>query len=206
MHRVGTKESLAEDFIVICDGMRLPEAEKNLNKALELIKESYPLNIGAKNAGSECNLFTAGMDGICPLNTEGAQGVYQDIGDVERLVGRFRDENLRLCVQLQGLFSETLGMLRRMGVKPHSVTLSLGTFGRTDLLPDGEALEIVTMCGHGRISAGVVERFTDEILAGKNTPEQASGQLAKICVDAAFNPLRARKLLANATRLKRNSS
>ena len=131
MHRVGTRESLAEDFVLICDGMRLPDAEKNLNRALELIKESDAVNIGAKNGGSECNLFTVGKEGISPLNTEGAQGVYQDIGEVERLVGRFRDENLRLCVQVQGLFSETLLMLRRMGLKPHSVTLSLGTFGRT---------------------------------------------------------------------------
>ena len=78
--------------------------------------------------------------------------------------------------------------------------------GGLDLLPEGEALEIATMCGHGRISASVLERFTDEILAGKNMPEQVSKQLAKICVDAAFNPARARKLLATATSARRSSS
>ena len=78
---------------------------------------------------------------------------------------------------------------------PHTVEHSLGVWGKTDLLPDEEVLQISTMCGHGMVSFGLIEKAVADVKAGRSTPEQAARELAAPCVCGIFNPTRAAELL-----------
>ena len=87
-------------------------------------------------------------------------------------------------------------MLREVDLTMHTVHLSLGTFGKKELLPsDEKVLEITTMCGHHCTSPQSVEHYADQIKSGKLTLEKAVEKLAKPCVCGIFNKSRATKLL-----------
>ena len=75
---------------------------------------------------------------------------------------------------------------------------SLGVWGKTELLPSKEVLEITTMCGHAMVAANLVEKIIEDIKKGKTTPEKAAKKLAKPCECGIFNPTRAAELLAAA--------
>ena len=75
---------------------------------------------------------------------------------------------------------------------------SLGVWGKTELLPSKEVLEITTMCGHAMVAANWVEKMIEDIKKGKTTPEKAAEKLAKPCECGIFNPTRAAELLAAA--------
>ncbi|GAG75398.1 unnamed protein product, partial [marine sediment metagenome] len=77
----------------------------------------------------------------------------------------------------------------------HTIHLSLGTFGRKELLPSEEILEITTMCGHHCISPQSVKYYVELIKSGKISVENAAKKLSKPCVCGIFNPTRAITLL-----------
>jgi hypothetical protein len=51
------------------------------------------------------------------------------------------------------------------------------------------------MCGHGLVSARLVESLAAAVRAGRCSAEKAALQLARPCVCGAFNPVRAARLL-----------
>jgi hypothetical protein len=71
-------------------------------------------------------------------------------------------------------------------------------FGRRERLPSDQVLEISTMCGHGMVAFGLINKITDYIHLGILTPEQGAAYLARPCTCGAFNPSRATELLEKA--------
>jgi hypothetical protein len=66
--------------------------------------------------------------------------------------------------------------------------MSLGVWGKIELLPSNEVLEITTMCGHHMISRYLVDEIVTKIKAGTMTPEEASKRIGKLSVCGIFNP------------------
>jgi hypothetical protein len=77
----------------------------------------------------------------------------------------------------------------------HSVEVSGGVFGRRDLLPSSEILEVTTMCGHGMVPKSLVRHLLGRIEQGDITLQQAAHKLARPCQCGIFNPQRAQILL-----------
>jgi len=78
---------------------------------------------------------------------------------------------------------------------PHTVEHSLGVWGKRELLPKKEVLEVSTMCGHGMVAFGLIEEAVADVKAGRSSPEKAARRLAEPCVCGIFNPVRAAELL-----------
>jgi len=106
-----------------------------------------------------------------------------------------RKKKTGVSIVVSGLFDEVNDCLEKLGLPPHTVLFSLGYFGKTELLPKEEVLEITTMCGHHMISSNLVEKFARDIKDGKITTEEAVRVMAKQCVCGAFNKARACKLI-----------
>jgi len=81
-------------------------------------------------------------------------------------------------------------------MKPHTINLSLGIIGKTELLPEEGILELTTMCGHALISAALVRKGIREVACGEKTPREASNMVGKPCVCGIYNLDRSDRLLS----------
>jgi len=98
-------------------------------------------------------------------------------------------------VVVSGIFDDVFEACKKIGTGPHTVNMSAGIWGRTDLLPDRKTLEIATMCGHGYVSRHLIKHLTDSVKNNKMTLEDAAIEMSKQCVCNFFNPVRAANLI-----------
>ena len=108
---------------------------------------------------------------------------------------KLKDADTGRSVVVSGLIDEVDGCLREIGLQPHTVQFSLGHFGRTDLLPGKEVLEMTTMCGHDRIAPKLVEMWAEDVRKGKIPREKAADDMSRLCKCGIFNKTRALEIL-----------
>jgi len=207
LHRRGSKESLEADYVVLAmsaKGFNDTGAATKLTKIREIMSKHNPINGGDMKTG---NIFMQ-RKGVIFEETRDISIVHGVFSNVQDLVGALtdiREADFGISVVVSGLFDETTRAATRAGCKCHTVEYSLGIFGRTELLPKEEILEITTMCGHHQVSSRLVEKLADDVKTGRLTPEAASEQLAYPCVCGVFNPVRAAGLLAKIAEKKDTS-
>jgi len=66
--------------------------------------------------------------------------------------------------------------------------------GKTMELPEENTLTLMTMCGHGMISAAYAQKMIDWVLTGRKTPEGCARTMSRFCVCGIFNPVRAERI------------
>lgn len=197
LHRRGSPESLVNDYVVLVTpavGINDEGAPDRLREALEAVLDAGPANLGSYATGT---VFA----GATP--EEIRQGLWEqprvrctfaDRERVKQVLEALKEKDLGLSVTVSGLTEEVLALARELGLRPHSINLSLGIWGNTAALPSEDVLELVTMCGHGLISRQLVERAIELVKSGRRTPEQAARMIAPPCVCGIFNPVRAAEL------------
>jgi len=121
--------------------------------------------------------------------------IFNNKTDLVYYLKGLRNMNIGSSVVVSGLFSEVDDCLKTIGIRPHTVEFSLGIFGKKELLPKEEVLQITTMCGHHMISPRLVEKLHCDIKKDRITCEEAAGVMAKQCVCKAFNINRAVRLM-----------
>ena len=200
LHRQGTHESLAGDYVVFltpAGGINRQGCGEKKQRFLRLAFAEGPVNVGADGK----NLITGGDPEqmiVAVTDESSVAATFSDPEAVRRLVGHLKRENLGISVNISGLAEEVDGILRSHGIVRHSIEHSLGVLGAIERLPTRQVLEITTMCGHGLISHNFARKMIDWVKLGKLTPRQAAGYLARPCVCGAFNINRAADLLAKA--------
>ena len=63
------------------------------------------------------------------------------------------------------------------------------------MLPPEPILEVNTMCGHGMVAKGLVEKTAEDVRKGTLTCEEGAEELFKPCMCGIFNTHRAAALL-----------
>ena len=203
LHRQGTPESLARDYVVFltpAGGINRRGCGEKKQRFLRLALAEGPVNLGADGK----NLVTGGdpVQMIAAVTDESSvAATFSDPAAVRRLVGHLTREGLGISVNVSGRADEVDAILRSQGLVRHSIEHSLGVLGRTERLPTRQVLEITTMCGHGLISHNFARKMIDWVKLGKATPHQAARYLARPCVCGAFNMERAAELLAKAVEM-----
>ena len=203
LHRQGTPESLARDYVVFltpAGGINRRGCGEKKQRFLRLALAEGPVNLGADGK----NLVTGGdpVQMIAAVTDESSvAATFSDPEGVRRLVGHLTREGLGMSVNVSGRADEVDAILRSQGLVRHSIEHSLGVLGRTERLPTRQVLEITTMCGHGLISHNFARKMIDWVKLGKATPHQAARYLARPCVCGAFNMERAAELLAKAVEM-----
>lgn len=197
LHRRGPVEDLKEDFVVLAmaaRGVNREGAAPKLARALEIFARHNPVNFG-NVAG---NSFTKRLPDMARLTRDNtvSHGVFRSVEDLTAVLDELRREDLGISIVVSGLFEEVRGACACAHLRPHTVNVSLGVFGKKALLPDEGVLEIATMCGHNMISFNVVKRLVRDIEDGETTPEEAAQTLAASCLCGVFNPERAAKIFA----------
>ncbi len=189
LHRIGTESDLKEDYVILAMVARgyndtNPEAREKLIKIGEILEQHNPTNMIIKPAWKVSTVI---------------QGVFENKKDVKDVLKALKKENLGVSIVVSGLISEITPVLKDIDLKPHTIHLSLGIFGKKEKLPSEEILELTTMCGRHCISPQSVENYVNLIKKGKISVEKATEKLAKPCVCGIFNPKRATMILRKLT-------
>ncbi|MBS7651779.1 MAG: hypothetical protein QW638_04870 [Candidatus Bathyarchaeia archaeon] len=221
-HRRGSRESLSRDFVILSMIEPTSEAqrtyrgplEERVRRFLEICGRYRPVAIAARAQGRRLRYLkgwtpemNSGIHQAASLEEvirceeiEGGVGhaVYADREAVIDVLRELREADLGLSIVVSGVFEEVFEACRRAGLKPHTVNMSLGTWGRTELLPDEPVLELCTMCGHAMISRRLAEAMIERVGAGALTPEAAAVELGKQCTCNIFNTVRGAEIIKKA--------
>jgi len=178
-------ENLKNDYVILAmlaAGIndKLPDSRNKLLRIAEILMKYNPTNILTEKAWKISSII---------------QASFTDIKTVRKIIEVLKREELGVSVVISGLISDIETIVKETNLKMHTVHLSLGTFGRVELLASSEIQEITSMCGHHCISAQSVEYYLDLIKKGKISAHNAAEKLAKPCICGIFNIARAKYLL-----------
>lgn len=199
LHRRGSADSLKNDFVFIARSsvdVNRKGCGPKFQRIRQILHEAGPANAGMMETGENMArgnfvdqwLARTSDDTIIAATFSSKEKVRQALSQLKK-------DDLGISITISGLITEVFGMARELGLKPHTVNLSLGVHGRTDLLPQEEILQVTTMCGHALAATSLAQQLKAEIRAGRITAKEAARQLAEPCVCGIFNMERAEALL-----------
>lgn len=197
LHRCGTPEDLKKDFVVFSMSAKTVNARgsgEKMKRFFEILRRFPSTNFGDVKTGSRYNAdWQTIHDRFRDQSV--AHYVFTDRDTVAQALRELKEADLGLSVIVSGVFTEIEAICREVGLPVHTVQFSGGVLGRTDRLPPGPVLAITTMCGHGLVSARLVEKLAREVKRGKKEASAAAAELARPCMCGVFNVERAERLL-----------
>ena len=195
LHRRGTRESLSRDYTVTMLRAMGINNEGYLDKCKEFLRiaaRHNPVNIASETKG---NIFEYPLEEIITQAEGDSMCVFDNPENVTALLKDLKEADLGLSVVVGGIYEKVDECFEKAGLKHHTGNFSLGIWGKTELLPDNDLLEITTMCGHGQIPANLVKVMVEDIRYGRRSPEDAVKILTPNCKCGVFNPVRTAELL-----------
>ncbi len=200
LHRQGSVESLKNDFVMYarCSrGVNLDGAEPKVRRIVDIVFDEGPNNAG--DSPHRASIAAGNLDREAALefqkNTRGFICSFDDREKMKRVLERLKEDDLGISIVVSGLIDDVMEMAREVGLKPHTINLSLGIRGKKELLPGPDVMEFTTMCGHGLVPAKLVEKAVAEVRAGTRTVEDAARMVGKPCICGIVNLTRAAQLL-----------
>jgi hypothetical protein len=213
LHRYGDTGSFEDDYIVFAT----PSNRRNdinsipkLKRFLELALPFNPVNLGdpvhggalrpSRNLGPRSHWtrdvtpdFRAVIDGID--EPASVVAIFDNRVSAEKFLQEVVKADLGLSVNISTSIEGAEECCRYAGITRHSVGYSLGFEGSIEKLPNTQVLKLMTMCGHGMISASLATKMIDWVKEGRRTPQQAVTYMARFCSCGVFNPHRAQRIL-----------
>jgi hypothetical protein len=213
LHRYGDAASFEDDYIVFAT----PSNRRNdinsipkLKRFLELALPFNPVNLGdpvhggalrpSRNLGPQSHWsrdmtpdFRAVIDGID--EPASVVAIFDNRVSAEQFLQEVVKADLGLSVNISTSIQGAEECCRYAGITRHSVGYSLGFEGAVEKLPNTQVLKLMTMCGHGMISASLATKMIDWVKEGRRTPQQAVTYMARFCSCGVFNPHRAQRIL-----------
>ena len=195
LHRIGSHMDQEIVFILTPSrGLNSDGAEEKIKRFLDIIVSHQPVHYGDDRVG---NQYTAGYENIV-RKIEGITNIHAVFNDLKKATLALKDivkADLGLSVVVSGLFENAKACCKAAGIDYHSVEHSLGIWGNKDRLPDEKTLEIITMCGHGLVSANLIKVLADAVRNNEKTAYEAAEQMAELCSCGIFNTERAALIL-----------
>lgn len=197
LHRRGTPENLANDYVVFAmsaKGINEKDSATKMRQFMQIAQRYNPVNLGDMKTG---NTYSVGTEKVMAdiKDTSIVHAVFTDLETVAKVVQEVKDADLGMSVVISGLFDSAKECCQKTGLALHTVEHSLDIWGKTEKLAPGDVLEVTTMCGHGMVAANLVVSMAEDIKAGRLSPEEAAEELAKQCCCGVFNPVRGAELL-----------
>lgn len=199
LHRQGSAESLKNDYVLIArssiDVNRVGCGPK-FQRIRQILHAVGPVNAGVAETGEN---MARGLDIDRWLGRTSDDTiictVFSSKEKLRQVLQELKKQELGISITVSGLIDEVFGLAKELGLKPHTVNLSLGVYGKTELLPPEDVLIETSMCGHALVSTELVKKLKAEVAAGKLTAKEAARRLAEPCVCGIFNMERAEALL-----------
>jgi hypothetical protein len=198
LHRFGPRENLMGDFCIYARAAkgvnRGTGIGDKLRKILNMFIAEKAVNFGSSHAGKS---FSNGLDPKeYSSSLDNSYGIIATFDDRERVKGvlqKAKEADTGISMVVSGLIEEIVQIAHECGLKPHTATLSLGIFGKTQRLPEDDVLEMVTMCGHSLVAVNLIRDVVEKVKQKKLSPEDASIVASKPCTCGIFNTSRCTK-------------
>jgi len=203
LHRRGKPEDLQEDFVLlirISRGINQEGSEEKMRQIWEVIShyEKDLVNFGNHNPNWDAaELYD--LEALKRVDSRIIHVVFKDRETLKACLAEIKERDFGISTVVSGLYEETKKICAEIDLAPHTVNHSLGSHGKTELLPDGEVLEINTMCGHAMVSANLIRHLAGKVEEGHITCRDAATKLSRMCDCGIFNTYRAEKLLNRMT-------
>jgi hypothetical protein len=162
LHRRGNYDDLKEDFVVLgcpCTGVNKAGSAPKTRQFLSICYKHGPINLGDMKTG---NIYNTTMDDILNSVTDGTivQCTFDNRDKIVSLLRELKEKRPGISVIISGVTDIVKQCMHEAGLGPiHSLEYSLGTWGRTERLPEYEVLKMVTMCGHAMIASDLVGKM-----------------------------------------------
>ena len=198
LHRVGSEEALAEDFVILAMPSKDINHEGSGPKLQEIIR--ICLKEGAVKAGDARlgNEYTQGGLEKMIEHIEDRAVVTAVFNDAKKIVNALKAitaGEFGMSIVVSGLFDRVKQCAHQAGLKVHTVNTSLGRWGATDKLPDTDIMQFQSMCGHGMVSVNLILDTIERVKKGEMTLDEAGERLFRPCQCGIFNTDRAKKML-----------
>jgi hypothetical protein len=201
MHRLGAENDLYDDFTIIfmsARGYNNIGSQDKLRRFLQLAMKHNAVNFGNMEAGNSLfNDPAAIIEAVKDGTT--VQATFASETDLFNIVDDLVKEDLGMSVVVQGLLHKVEECCAHAGLKPHTWNNSLGVWGKKELLPSEDIMQFTTMCGHGMVAVGLVEKVIERVKKGKISCAQGAMELARPCICGFVNVPRAERLLRRLT-------
>ena len=205
LHRQGSVESLEKDYSVLALVARQfdLQTEESKASAVERLRAisnvmvgNDPVNMGSIYVpGTYAHDLTAEQikAGLKPNGF--VLSVYDSQEKLKEVLSDLKEKDFGISITVSGLIDRVFETCDEVGLDPHTISYSMGVWGKKELLPKMEILEITSMCGHAMTSANLVKKAIVDIKAGKTTAQAAAKEIARPCACGCFNTERAAELL-----------
>ena len=188
-----------KDFVILsmaCQKYNDQGAGEKLKKIYTAVSEAEPDNLADDNIGGR---FTGLTDQqiIDHMGDKAYIGAaFSDRDRLKKALKKIKQLDLGMSVVVSGNYEKVFEVLKEIGIKPHTVNMSLGVFGKQSKLPKDKLIPICTMCGHGMVTQQRVESVMSEVQSGRFSPNKGGEELASNCTCGIFNPKLAAAYLA----------
>ena len=204
LHREGKLNSLERDYALLvmpARGFNHIGSGPKVRRLMELLYLQGPSNIASS---LRRNLYS----GVSPEevldSVKDGDRVFCVFNDREKLkqtLIRIKEMDEGISIVVSGLVDKVREITDEIGLNPHTINLSLGIHGRTELIPPPDIRQFTTMCGHGMVSPGLVRDVIRRVKTGKINTWEGSLILAGPCTCGIYNPHRSEELLQELTPL-----
>jgi len=199
LHREGSVESLERDYCMLiypARGWNNEGVTPKLQHLLELVFLENPSNLLIKTLHK--NMYSGVTQKEMIDSVRDNSRAFCVFSRRQRLAKALKaikaaDEGISIIVS--GLIDGVREICDDVGLDPHTINMSLGVHGRTELLPPPDIRQYTTMCGHGMVSPGLIRDAIRKVKTGKLSAWDQSIVLAKPCACGIYNPHRSEELL-----------
>jgi hypothetical protein len=195
LHRKGTPENLAHDFVIHsmpARGFNHENARPALQAFLAIARKHGAVNTGDGKRGNQYYLAPDDMyDNLATIT----HAVFTDEDALAAVLKELKEGDFGMSITTSGLFEKMFACCVKSGHAPHAIEHSLGALGNVDRLPDGNFMQVTTMCGHAMVAQGLIRRLLGKMKKGEISAAEAGVELAKPCQCGVFNPVRAAELM-----------
>ena len=171
LHRMGAHESLTRDFVMLAmatQGVNEKGAAPKLKEMAEIISSHSPANLGDEGLGG---IFTGvPLDVILSSMRDGSYvgAVFVEADRLTETLKELRAADTGMSVVVSAPFQQLFDVAEAAGLKAHTVHMSLGLFGKKEMLPPEWVLEVTTMCGHGMVCQKLVQKLGNRVAGGQD--------------------------------------
>lgn len=198
LHRRTDIDADGEDFTILCMAAQKCNdkgAGEKLKEIFKLVASSSPDNLADDNLGGRYTGYTD-EEILNHMGDKAYVGAaFSDRSRLKEALKKIKEADVGMSVVVTGNYKVVFDILREIGLKPHTVNMSLGIFGNKDVLPRDEVLAICTTCGHGMVTEKRIVNIVEEVKLGRLTPEEGGKRLASTCTCGIFNPKLAGQIL-----------
>jgi len=198
LHRRGDRESLKDDFVVIGCPATGVNKKGSAPKTREYLRIAYthgPINEGDMKTG---NIYNTTIEDILDRVTDGTivEVTYDNRDKVVALLKELKEKRPGISITVSGVTDIVQDMMYEAGLaRIHTVEYSMGTWGKTERMPEFDVLKITTMCGHAMIANDLVGKLIRDIKKGHRTLDDVAVEMAKCCTCGNFNLTRGKKII-----------